>query len=136
MKKVIALILIALVLVSCAPKAAKLQYQPKEVTKLFEDKESFVLVMGSSTCSGCIVYKPRLTEVLNHKPEVKLVYIEMDLVNKADLVTFVEDVLKHEVSYTPTTYFVKEGVVTSFFVGDLSYADLLSKFTLEGFINE
>ncbi len=137
MKKIVALIIVLLILVGCGSTGSnKLEVTPKEASALFENKEDFVLVMGSSSCSGCIVYKPRLQEVLNNKQGVKLVYVEMDTANKEHLVDFVENALQQTVTVTPTTYFVKGGVVEDSFVGDRSYTDLVNTLVRKGYISE
>lgn len=137
MKKLFSVLIVLLILVGCGSSGSTdMMVSPKEATVLFENKEDFVLVMGTSTCSGCIIYKPRLQEVVNNKKDVKLVYVEMDTANKDHLLEFVEDTLQQTVTVTPTTYFIKGGVVEDSFVGDRSYGDLVKTLVQKGYISE
>ncbi len=135
MKKLLALILIVLVIAGCSPKAAKLEHTAKEAIKLFEDKEDFVLVLSVADCPACIAYRPTLEETLKSRKQAKVVLVDM-YYNKEDLKDLVENHIKQDIAATPTTFFIKNGVVDDFYVGDRPYTDFINTLKLKGYINE
>mgnify|MGYP003295257158 FL=1 len=80
-----------------------------ELVKKIENKESFVLVYTQTTCSHCIEYKPILKKTLykNKLYGYEIVIDKLNTEEKAKL----KDIAN--VSGTPTTIFIKDGVEIS-----------------------
>lgn len=80
-----------------------------ELVKKIENKDSFVLVYTQTTCSHCIEYKPILKKTLykNKLYGYEIVIDKLNTEEKAKL----KDIAN--VSGTPTTIFIKDGVEIS-----------------------
>ena len=79
----------------------------KQLNKMFEQKEDFILFIGSSECSHCQSYKPKLNAVIKVN-QIKVYYIDiMKLTEKQD------ELLESYVSYkgTPYTVFIENGAL-------------------------
>lgn len=124
MKKIAVVMLVLLMVMSgCKTKVGTVKKVNQEgIEKKFENKESFVFYVGSSTCSACIAYKPILEEFAPTN-KIDIYYVETDKLNQEKFDVFIEKYLK-ELKYTPTTYIVKEGVVVDYKVNLVEYRDL------------
>ena len=76
-----------------------------------DNKESFALVIGSSTCSACAKYKITMTEFIE-KYQIEVFYIDISKLSDEDYAS-----LKTEISFegTPTTVFYESGKLTSYY---------------------
>lgn len=76
-----------------------------------ENKESFPLVIGSSTCSACAKYKITMDEFIQ-KYQTEVFYIDISKLSDDEYSS-----LKTEISFdgTPTTVFYEEGKLTSYY---------------------
>ena len=107
MKKIVILLCCLVLFVGCNNKT-KEPYQEvsySELQTMIENKEDFVLVMGSRQCSHCASYKVTMTDVVN-KYGVTIYYI--DIYNLTDIEL---SKLNNKFSFTgtPTTVFVEDG---------------------------
>lgn len=132
MKKIISLLLIALILVGCGSPAKEINYisSVDAMTKM-DNQDSFFMIIGNSTCSACQVYKPVLEELVKNKG-ADLFYVETDTeAAKSDtdyknVLKFFEEYLNDEVKGTPATLYVEDGKVETVEIGIQKYTDLIS----------
>ncbi len=104
-----------------------------ELVKKIENKDSFVLVYTQTTCSHCIEYKPILKKTLykNKLYGYEIVIDKLNTEEKAKL----KDIAN--VSGTPTTIFIKDGVeisTSSRLTGIQSEDKLTNRFKYLGYI--
>lgn len=81
--------------------------KPNDVEKLFNDKETFIIVISNALCSHCQTYLPVLEKVL--KEELETAYV-VDILELEESDTAK---LKKYIDYngTPMTFFVKKGEI-------------------------
>ena len=112
MKKKIVILIICLVLliggifiITGLNKGGLEKISNKELLTKIENKESFILMVGQTTCSHCLEYRPRLEKILK---EYNLVgyYIEFDLLNDSEKEEFNKYIT---FSSTPVTIFFDKG---------------------------
>ena len=101
--------------------------------KMIENKESFPLVIGSSICSHCAMFKPTM-ELFISKNQVDVKYIDLSKLSEDDYNSFTSLV---GIKSTPTTIFIENGVQLSTeyrIVGSLSYNEVLAMYKKMGYI--
>lgn len=78
---------------------------------MIEEKQSFILFIGSTECQHCDLYKETLNEVIS-KYQIKISYIDISKLSVAENAK-----LKTYVNYTgtPTTAFIENGVEASMY---------------------
>ena len=122
MKKILIVLIIGLlVLAGCSTSPVN------EVINKLDDKESFVFVLASSTCSACLTYRPIINEFMEQK-DMEIIYIEVDKTDNDTLQTLVNDYLEGDLEFTPTTYVILEGEMVDTAVGSITYSDLVALF--------
>ena len=131
MKKIL-IILCALFLVGCSnPKYTEIsvtQFQEK-----LDAKESFILVIGSDTCSACKSYEPTMQKVMKDT-NLEIFYINLHVLSDED---YSKIYSSYVVTSTPTTLFFKDGVETSTYdriVGAVDYDEVIKKLEKLGYI--
>ena len=131
MKKIL-IILCALFLVGCSnPKYTEIsvtQFQEK-----LDAKESFILVIGSDTCSACKSYEPTMQKVMKDT-NLEIFYINLHVLSDED---YSKIYSSYVVTSTPTTLFFKDGVETSTYdriVGAVDYDEVINKLEKLGYI--
>lgn len=131
MKKIL-IILCALFLVGCSnPKYTEIsvtQFQEK-----LDAKESFILVIGSDTCSACKSYEPTMQKVMKDT-NLEIFYINLHVLSDED---YSKIYSSYVVTSTPTTFFFKDGVETSTYdriVGAVDYDEVIKKLEKLGYI--
>ena len=135
MKKITVAVLLSffLLLQGCTPASGLPIVKAQQVVQRLENKETLVVIIGQSTCSACIQYKPIIEEILNNY-DVNLAYVEWDKDNRDDVT---ELVINHliEANATPTTYIFIDGELTFTRVGLMDYRQLKALLQQEGFID-
>lgn len=111
-----------------------------QLEKMIDSKKSFVLLIGSSDCSHCELYKSTIEKVIKDY-QVKVYYIDITKLDDSE-----DSKLKNIVSYsgTPTVAFIKkgregDGKTSSQYkriVGNKTYSYTVKKFKSNGFIKE
>lgn len=131
MKKIL-IILCTLFLVGCFnPKYTEIsvtQFQEK-----LDAKESFILVIGSDTCSACKSYEPTMQKVMKDT-NLEIFYINLHVLSDED---YSKIYSSYVVTSTPTTLFFKDGVETSTYdriVGAVDYDEVIKKLEKLGYI--
>ena len=109
----------------------EISYQ--EYTDMMDRDESFPLVIGSSTCSACSMFKGTMESFIK-KYQIVVYYIDISKLSEDDL-----NLLKSEVNFssTPTTIFVENGKHTSVYyriVGSESLANVVKAYKKMGYI--
>lgn len=105
----------------------------KEYVRLMDSDETFSLVIGSSTCSACSLYKSTMDNFIS-KYNINVKYIDISKLSEDEY-----KLLRSEINFssTPTTIFVKNGDHTSVYdriVGAESISNVVSRFTKMGYI--
>ena len=101
--------------------------------KLVENKESFPLVIGSSTCSACSMFKPTMESFIK-KYQVEVKYIDLSKLSDEDRQSLGSIV---NFKSTPTTVFYKDGEQTSVYhriVGSVGLSDVVDAYKKMGYI--
>lgn len=136
-KKIILIIMVCgiLLLTGCSHtiKYTKLNFSQIE-TKL-ENKETFVLIISSSTCPNCVVYK-EVIEKTKIKDKLRIYYINVDDLMEEEYSKLYS---KYAYSATPTTIFIKNGIEESTYnriIGRISSNELIEQLKKQGYIGE
>lgn len=135
-KKIIAIILtIAFIFTTtgCNKLTTYEELTYDDLMNKIEQKEDFVLMIGSSECNHCLTFKKTLDKVIE-KYQVKIYYI-----NVHDLSDEEDKELRNQFYYTgtPTTVFVKKGKETSMndrIDGNKPYKTVVEKLKKQGYI--
>ncbi len=104
------------------------QFQEK-----LDAKESFILVIGSDTCSACKSYEPTMQKVMKDT-NLEIFYINLHVLSDED---YSKIYSSYVVTSTPTTLFFKDGVETSTYdriVGAVDYDEVIKKLEKLGYI--
>ncbi len=133
MKKLVLILALLLMFVGCSNSAEGLPItSAKEVQQQLDQDASLIVVIGQSTCSACLQYRPVLREVVTNY-DVKLAYVELDK-DKAKDVNELVDRHLHEANSTPTTYVFKDGERVGMWVGYMDYKATKAFFEKHGMI--
>lgn len=135
MKKIIILILTSVFLfgiTGCGKKDAfeKISYEQYQVMR--NEKQNFILYVGSKTCVRCDEFKPILNKVIRSY-DLDVVYLDVSELSEDEA-----DSLFDEASLkgTPTILFIKEGNIDLFtrVIGAQTEENLIKKFKSAGYI--
>lgn len=104
------------------------------LTKL-ENKETFILYIGSSDCTACESFNPVLKSVLKDY-QISVQYIDVEKLSKEDLHHF-ETIINFGNS-TPKVYFIEKGEYSQYnaIKGTQSYDYIVLKMKQNGYIKE
>ncbi len=111
-------------------------YEEVDYTKLmdmFDQKQSFVLFIGSTECQHCDLFKETLNEVIK-KYQIRITYIDISKLSSEE-----ENKFKSKVNFTgtPTTVFIENGEETSMYDridGNKSMDKVVEKLKKKGYI--
>ncbi len=105
MKKLFILIAIIFMLTGCGGRSTYDEISYSDLNKMIDNKEDFILFIGSSSCSACAVYEVTLNDIIKEY-NVDVKYIDLSKLSDQD-----ESVLVSEfpITGTPTTVFVTNG---------------------------
>ena len=104
-----------------------------EFNKMVENNESFPLVIGSSTCSACSLFKPTMESFIS-KYQIEVFYIDISKLSEDDYNFFKSTI---GFSSTPTTIFFEDGNQTSVYyriVGSESFSGVVEAYKRMGYI--
>lgn len=106
-----------------------------ELEEKINNKESFILVIGSSTCHNCVTYKETI-ETTKNKEKITMYYIYLDDLSETD---YAKIYSKYAITSTPTTIFFKNGVEESTYnriLGRVNSSELKKQLQKNGYIGE
>lgn len=137
MKKIfLSLIMVLPLFVGCGTKLTtyeEIDYE--KFTEKMENKDDFILFIGSETCQHCTAFKETVNKVVT-KYQVKIYYIDInkfDEIEKNKFKTYIN------FSATPTTVFIYSGEEKTTYNrinGNLGYDKVIDRMTKEGYIKE
>lgn len=93
----------------------------------FEQEETFVLVIAEATCGACKTYRQKtLNTYLKNESNINLyvLYISENFSSLEERKAFFNEYGIYNFKYTPSTYYVKNGVPKDLEVGAISLNDL------------
>ena len=133
----VAIIVILLVNYANTPKPGSfIQLDYKGVIKKVDNKDKFILVVSTSTCSHCATYKPKI-EAIVKEYGTDVYYIDYDEETEDTQKEFLE---KFNLDgATPMTLFFEKGKeisVLNRIEGDLSSEKVITTFKKMGFIDD
>lgn len=138
MKKILlmaTLLLCVIGLTGCSKYTTYTELSFDELQNKLNNKDSFVLVIGSNTCSACAMYKETMEEVIKDK-QVEIFYLDNDKLNEEQ---YLKIKSKYIIEGTPTTVFIKDGQQTMTYGrinGSASYSEVIKMLKKYGFIGE
>ena len=98
----------------------------------FENKEDFILYIGSTNCSHCMNFKSTLEKIIG-KYQLDIKYVDISKLTQKEY-----EVLKNKTKLqgTPTVVFIDDGVVLTSpkIIGAVDYVVALEKFKESGYI--
>ncbi len=104
-----------------------------EVYEKLDQKDSFILTIGSSNCSHCASFKPKMETVIKLY-KVQVFYIDISELNEDEYKKFVQ---RMNFTGTPTTIFFEDGKETAMsnrIEGDKDIETIESKMKKAGYI--
>lgn len=123
-------------------KGSLQEISSKEAMKKLDNKEDFILIVGSSTCGNCIDFKKLIESFIVDYPvdfyEVVIdnEEVKMDDEGKEYRPDFLE--LQErigDIDSTPTTFFFENGEIEDIFLGSKGYDDLKTLLKEKGILN-
>ena len=134
MKKLLLVILIIFIS-GCSALKTYDEISYKKLNNMLNKKESFILFIGSSTCSACSSYKVTLNQVVK-KYGVDIKYIDLSKLSskeKGDVTA------RFPISGTPATIFIEKGVEKDTYNridGNVRYSKIVKKLKENGYVKE
>ena len=134
MKKILLVILI-LFISGCGVLKTYDEISYKKLNNMLDKKESFILFIGSSTCSACSSYKITLNKVVK-RYGVDIKYIDLSKLSskeKGDVTA------RFPISGTPATIFVVFGEEKDTYNridGNVRYSKIIEKLKENGYVKE
>lgn len=124
------------IVVMCGGCGGPTTYQEIDYSTMvekFDQKEDFILFIGSTDCSHCSLYKVTLEQVIK-KYHVDIYYIDISKFSTTE-----KGKLRSYVNYdgTPTTAFIKDGEETSMYdriEGNQPYDKVVEKLKKQGYL--
>lgn len=106
----------------------------KDFNKLIENKETFILYIGSTSCHNCVDFGPKFEEILKENNIKNAKYIDLDKFSDEDKNKLNKIV---NVSGTPTVVFIKNGQeesMTNRINGNVSKEKIISRLKSNDYI--
>lgn len=134
MKKIkFLLLIISVIFFSGCAKSYIIDSSIDDIEKMVDNKESFILYIGSKECHNCTNFKPKLEDVANEN-KIKVYYIDTYNISDEDYNRLFKIV---NYSGTPTIAFITDGIdpgTQTHLVGDVSIDKIRSSFKNNGYI--
>jgi len=136
MKKIIIFIaLISMFILTGCKKGSYIRLSFDDLQLKLNDKDTFVLVIGSDTCSACAKYKTTMESIIKDK-KLDIYYLDLNSVTDEE---YSKIYSKYVINSTPTTIFIKDGLETSTYdriIGAASYSDIIESLKKHGYIGD
>lgn len=117
----------------CSTKITYDEIDYKELNNMLDDKKSFILFIGSSTCSACAAYEGTLNSVIkDYGTDVK--YIDLSKLSSSEEASLTSE---FPITGTPTTVFIEKGDeedTHNRIVGIAKKSKIIDKFKENGYI--
>lgn len=133
-KKILLVILVLLCVTACGKSSYKeISYQT--FLDKMEKKETFILYIGSSTCSACSRFQPTLEKVIQEY-HINVDYIDISKLTDEEMNEF--GTIINFGNSTPKVYFIKEGEYSQYnaIKGAQDYDYVVSKMEKNGYIKK
>lgn len=129
------ILILILLLAGCGSKLTTYnEIDYKKLQNKLDSKQSFILFIGSSTCSHCASFKVTLDKVIKDY-QIDVSYIDIAKLSEDDRNLMNS---KIQFKYTPTVIFIEKGVASSAInkriVGEASYDTVIKKLKNNGYI--
>lgn len=134
MKKIFILFTIMFMLTGCG-KSTYDEVNYSELNNMIENKEDFILFIGSSTCSACGAYEITLNDIIKEY-NVDVKYIDISKLSDEEEGSLIS---KFPISGTPTTVFITEGEeedTHNRIDGNARNSKIVEKFKENGYIKD
>ena len=138
MKKIITLITIVLCtigLTGCNKYTTYTELNYEGLQNKLNNKDTFVIVFGSSTCSACATYKKTMETVIKDN-DIEIFYLGLDKLTEDE---YSKIYSKYVIQSTPTTVFIKDGTETTTYdriVGAAGYSSVIENLKKHGYVGE
>lgn len=109
--KILSVILGVFILCGCSNSGVE-EINYKEFDSLIEDKQSFILYIGSASCSNCTEFGPKFERVIEENNISDVYYIDLDELSDDEKSSFNKVV---NITGTPTVVFITDGKEESSF---------------------
>ena len=116
-------------------KTYEYNYTATEVVEKIENDETFVVYLGTTTCSHCQAYG-KLVPDYNKKYDLEIGHVVLDEVDKTDREGYDALMSILPIEYTPTTYFIIAGEMAGSVVGALDEEEIVDELIKYGFLEE
>lgn len=134
MKKIL-LIIGIIFLSACSSVKTYDEISYKQLNKMLDNKNNFVLFIGSSKCSHCKEYEVTLNEIIK-KYNLDIKYIDISKLSEEE---YSELTSKFPISGTPTTIFIEKGEEKDTYnriVGSVKYSKVLEKLKENNYVKD
>ena len=135
LKKLTILILISFALLTgCNQKKTMIEINYKTFDKMNANKESYILFIGSKSCTHCQAFKPIVEKVLTQYKDLDIYYVDLEAFEEEEIVKL-SNVIKYD--GTPTIAFIINGEEKSSYnrvEGETSKEKLIQKLRQNGYI--
>lgn len=135
MKKLFLLLFSFLLMSGCSTKTTYDEVSYDELNDMLDDKKSFILFIGSSTCSACTTYKETLNLVIEEY-NVDVKYIDLSKLSSSEDASLTSE---FPITGTPTTVFIEKGDeedTHNRIVGNAKKSKIVDKFKENGYIKD
>lgn len=139
MKKFLLCVLTVLTLVTLSGCSEKKTYEytltAGEVIDKIENGDTFVVYLGTTTCSHCQAFG-KLVPEYNKKYDLEISHVVLDEseVNEPEEYSALMELMPIE--YTPTTFFIVDGEIKDSVVGALEEDEIVEYLVEYGFVEE
>ena len=125
MRKIL-LLLITFLLGACSTIKTYDEISFNKLKKMLNNKENFILFIGSTDCSACDSYKGTINDVIS-KYNLDIKYIDLSKLSKKEESELIS---KFPITGTPTTIFIEKGVEEDTYNridGSVKYSKVINK---------
>lgn len=122
-------------LTGCFGKTTYDEISYSKLNEMIDDKENFILFIGSSTCSACAAYEITLNDIIKEY-NVDVKYIDLSKLSHDDESSLVSE---FPISGTPTTVFITNGEeedTHNRIDGNAKKSKIVEKFKENGYIKD
>ncbi len=122
-------------LVGCGGPKTYDEISYTQLNEMLDDKQDFILFIGSETCSACSAYKVTINKIVE-KYGVDIKYLDISKLNEEEDSEFTSN---FAFSGTPTTIFITDGEEKDTYNrinGNEKYSKTIEKIKENGYIKE